>query len=383
MAAFSWLVLALVLSAFAPPARAVPITPSDDAQVIEVLGGGAARAEARRLKRDLAQQPQNPALAARFARRYIDEARAEGDPRLAGQALAVLRPWPDAATAPIDVLLMQATVEQYLHEFDSAASKLERLLARDARQPQAWLTLATIRRVQGRYAESDRACEQLGALRVALHAAACRAENDALRGDFAQAHANLRRLLASPGLDGATRNWLLTSLAELEDRALRPAAADAAYRAALAAADDSYSLTAYADFLIAQGRPDDALRLLQDQPRSDAVLLRLALAGAAAHAPQGARDAAEMRARIAQAGLRPQAQNVHAREQSMFALQVDHDPARALALARENVRQQREPIDLLVLAQAARAANQAEAVQETARLRREMDLHDRRLDALL
>jgi hypothetical protein len=382
MTASSSLVLALLLAAFALPARAVPITPTDDAQVIEVLGGGAARAEARRLKRDLLQQPQNHALAAQLARRYIDEARAQGDPRLAGQALAVLRPWPDAATAPIDVLLMQATVEQYLHEFDGAAARLERLLARDARQPQAWLTLATIRRVQGRYADSDRACAQLAALRVALHAAACRAENDALRGDFASARTSLQRLLAAAGLDGSTRNWLLTTLAELEDRALRPAAAEAAYRAALAAADDGYTLTAYADFLIAQGRPDAALRLLQDRPRSDAVLLRLALAGNAAHAPQGGRDADEMRARIAQATLRPDAQNVHAREQAMFALRVDRDAARALVLARENVRQQREPIDLLVLAQAARAANQAAAAQEVERLRQGMGLHDRRLDAL-
>ena len=382
MAASPWLFLALVLAACAPPSRAAPITPTDDAQVIEVLGGGAARAEARRLKRDLAQQPQNHALAARLARRYIDEARAQGDPRLAGQALAVLRPWPDAATAPIDVLLMQATVEQYLHQFDSAAAKLERLLARDARQPQAWLTLATIRRVQGRYAESDRACAQLAVLHVTLHAAACRAENDALRGDFAKARASLQRLLAAPGLDGATRNWLLTTLAELEDRALQPAAADAAYRAALAADDDSYTLTDYADFLIAQGRPDAALQLLQDKPRSDAVLLRLALAGSAAQAPQGARDADEMRARIAQATLRPDAQNVHAREQSMFALRIDRDAARALALARENVRQQREPIDLIVLAQAARAAGQPGAAQEVERLRQEMGLHDRRLDAL-
>jgi hypothetical protein len=236
--------------------------------------------------------------------------------------------------------------------------------------------------VQGRYAESDRACEQLAALRVALHAAACRAENDALRGDFAEARTSLQRLLSAAALDGSTRNWLLTTLAELEDRALRPAAAEAAYRAALGAADDGYTLTAYADFLIAQGRPDAALRLLQDRPRSDAVLLRLALAGNAAHAPQGGRDADEMRARIAQATLRPDAQNVHAREQAMFALRVDRDAARALVLARENVRQQREPIDLLVLAQAARAANQAAAAQEVERLRQGMGLHDRRLDAL-
>ena len=377
------LVLWMSLALAAASSFATPITPTDDAQVIEVLGGGAARAEARRLKRDLAQQPQNHALAAQLARRYIEEARAQGDPRLAGQALAVLRPWPDAATAPLDVLLMQATVEQYLHEFDGAAARLERLLVRDARQPQAWLTLATIRRVQGRYAESDRACAQLAVLHVALHAAACRAENDALRGDFAKARASLQRLLAAPGLEGATRNWLLTTLAELEDRALQPAAADAAYRAALAADDDSYTLTDYADFLIAQGRPDAALQLLQDKPRSDAVLLRLAIAGTQAGAASATADVAEMRERIALANERPDAKVFHGREQAMFALAVDRDAKRAWELARGNAAQQREPLDLLVLAQAARARGDAAALQQARQLAREIGLRDRRVEGLL
>jgi hypothetical protein len=74
---------------------------------------------------------------------------------------------------------------------------------------------------------------------------------------------------------------------------------------------------------------------------------------------------------------------VHAREQSMFALQVEHASATALALAQENLRQQREPIDLIVLAQAARAAHDDAALRELARLGRDMGLQDRRLDALL
>jgi hypothetical protein len=241
--------------------------------------------------------------------------------------------------------------------------------------------------VQGRYAESDAACARLAALRVALrvalHATACRAENDALRGDFAGARTALQQLLAAPGLDAGTRGWLLTTLAELEVRAAAPAAAERAYRAALALDDDGYTLTAFADFLVAQGRAPEALRLLKGRPRSDAVLLRLAIAGAVGGGPEAARDAAEMRARIAQARLRPDARNVHAREQSMFALQVEHASATALALAQENLGQQREPIDLIVLAQAARAAHDDAALRELARLGRDMGLQDRRLDALL
>lgn len=360
-------------------AHATPIVPTSDAQVIEVIPGGAGRAEERRLKRELAQQPQDAKLAVQLARRYMDQARASGDPRPAGQAIAALRPWPNAGTAPLDVVLMQATVQQYLHDFDGSAKLLEVLLARDENQPQAWLTLATVRRVQGRYADSDRSCARLATLRVTLYAAACRAENDALRGKTTEARRDLGKLLAAPTLDAGTRNWLTTTLAELEERAGNVAAADAAYRAALAASDDAYTRLSYADFLIDRKRDAAALDVLRDEPRTDAVLLRLAIAGARTNAPKAAKDAAEMRERIAQANLRPEAQGVHAREQSMFALQVESQPARALELARLNVRNQREPIDLLVLAQAARAAKQPEALRSLAELQREMGLQDARL----
>jgi hypothetical protein len=67
----------------------------------------------------------------------------------------------------------------------------------------------------------------------------------------------------------------------------------------------------------------------------------------------------------------------------MFALFVERQPERALELARGNVAQQREPLDLLVLAQAARATGQATALQEAQRLTQELGLRDVRVQALL
>jgi len=58
-------------------------------------------------------------------------------------------------------------------------------------------------------------------------------------------------------------------------------------------------------------------------------------------------------------------------------------PARALALARGNVEQQREPLDLLLLAEAAKASGEAAAIDEARRLKAALGLHDRRIDALL
>lgn len=380
----SFAMLLAVLGAAAAPLHAAPIVPTRDDEVIEVLPAmSGSRAEERRLRKQLAQAPRDPALALTVAKRYLEQAHELGDPSFAGMAMSAIEAWTDEATMPDGVLLMRANLQQYLHQFDASASSLQRLLARTPTQPQAWLTLATVRRVQGRYADSDAACQQVANAGAALHAKACLAENAALRGDVDRARAAFTALLAEPSLPVATRAWLTTSLAELEQRAGRASAADAAFRAALKLQADPYATLAYADFLIEQKRPAQALTLLKDQPRSDAVVLRLAIAGVQAQSASAAADAAEMRERIALANQRPDAKLFHGREQAMFALFVDHEPERALELARGNVAQQREPLDLLVLAQAARASGQGTALQEVQRLAQEVGLRDVRVQALL
>ncbi len=123
--------------------------------------------------------------------------------------------------------------------------------------------------------------------------------------------------------------------------------------------------------------------MLKGQARSDAVLLRLAIAGTQARAASAAADVAEMRERIALANERPDAKVFHGREQAMFALAVDGDAASALELARGNVAHQREPLDLFVLAQAARASGQAAAIDAAKRLAGEIGLVDQRIKAIL
>jgi hypothetical protein len=364
---------ALSLAWIACAAQADPLVPDRDDQVIESLP---ATVVARNAVQSARRSPQ---AAVAQAREWLAQARRSGDPRPAGQAIAALEPWAARPQVSAEVVLMLATAEQFLHEFEPAAQRLQTLLARDAAQPQAWLTLATLRRVQGRYADSDRACRQLLRLRAELYGRACLAENAALRGEADAARAELSRLLAQR-LDTATQGWLLTTLAELEERSGRAVAAETAYRAALAADAEGYTRLAYADFLIAAGRRAEAREQLRSEPRSDAVLLRLALAST--EAPAGQAAAAELRERFAQADQRPGAAAAHARERALFALHVDHNPAAALALARTNLTLQREPLDLLVFAQAARAVGQSMAIAEARRITEETGLHDHRIDLL-
>ena len=144
----------------------------------------------------LAANVLNAPAAVALAQLYLQQARSLGDARFAGRAMGVLAAWRDPDKAPVDVLMMLATVQQYLHAFDTAAGNLERLLQREPLHAQALLTLATVRRVQGRYTPSDAACQMLQRAGQSLYARACNAENRGLRGETDAARSDLQALLA-------------------------------------------------------------------------------------------------------------------------------------------------------------------------------------------
>ena len=163
---------ALLLSlAAAGAALAAPRVPASDDEVVEKLPAIAGWLDAqRKLRRELAQRPGDEATAIEAATAYLDLARSQGDARYAGQAAAALQAWdamPIARTPPA-VLVMRATVAQFLHDFDGAESLLKAALARRPADPQGWITLATVLRVRGRYDESDAACRALGRVGPAL-----------------------------------------------------------------------------------------------------------------------------------------------------------------------------------------------------------------------
>jgi len=182
-------------------------------------------------------------------------------------------------------------------------------------------------------------------------------------GQLAGSYAGLAQALAAaPVVDPALALWLRTRLAEMAIRLQRPGEAEAHFRAALATGlTDQFLLGAYADFLLAQRRPTEVIPLLAEWERSDILLLRLALAGKALSHPRAADWAAQLRERFAAAGLR--GDKLHEQEAARFALEIETQPARALALAQDNYSSQKEPRDAEVLMRAALAANQPEAAR--------------------
>src|SRR6188768_34848 len=98
--------VALVASLALLPAAAAPHVPATDSTVLERVPGRAVDPRARDLQALRAAwraSPQDVDLAVQLARRYVEEAAADGDPRYIGYAQAALTHWWAEAAPPVAV----------------------------------------------------------------------------------------------------------------------------------------------------------------------------------------------------------------------------------------------------------------------------------------
>ena len=361
----SYRLIALLLPFFLPwAATAAPFVPTADAQVLERLPARATDPRARellQLRSAWRRDPQNVDAAVALARRYFEEVAAQGDPRYVGYAQAALQPWWDQPAPPPPVRVMRALVLQFDHRFEPALADLAAAVAAEPGNGEAWSWRAAIHMVLADLAAARQDCERLAPLAPPLIGVACLAYVDAGTGRAGPAAAALREALQRE-TDAAApeRLWSLTRLAEIEERRGDFLAAEAAFRQALKlGVEDVYLQAAYADFLLDRGRPAEVLALLKDKGRADVLLLRQAIAAKAAGDPVAPALARELAARFDAARLR--GDTSHRKEEARFLLAVQGQPAQALALARENYAQQREPADARLLLEAAVAARQPAA----------------------
>ena len=358
--------LVLPLLVAASTSLAAPYIPPSDEHVLERLSVRPAdprMAEVGALRRQLRQDPKNPDTAVALARRYYALVAAEGDPRYVGYAQAALGPWWSDPQPPAPVRVMRAILRQFNHEFAEAVRDLDAAAKADSSDPQAWSWLAAIHMVQADYDLARKACDGLRPTTSALIGIACTAYADSMTGRVAAAAASMREALDShPRAPAEERLWVLTRLAEAQERRGGAVAAEAAYRAALALGlPDTYLLAAYADFLLDRGRAQEVVELLRDKTRADVLLLRLAIAEKAMRMPVAADHERELASRFEAARLRGDA--THRKEESRFVLALRGDAARALVLAQENFAVQKEAADARILLEAAVAAKQPEAAK--------------------
>ena len=344
--------------------------------VVERLPLRAGDRPARELAALRAQWRRDPAdadAAVALAMAYIEQAGAEGDPRYVGYAQAALQRWwneADAAGGGARAARRGAAVRPPVRRGAGRPGAAVKADPDDARG----LGLAHRDPPRARrLPAAARACERLAPLAPALLAAACRAQVDALTGRAAAAaHRCAAALQAHGDDDPAQRLWALTRLAEIEERRGDAAAAERAFRDALALQRARRLPAGGVCRLPARpaAAPREVLTLLKDDARADVLLLRLALAAKAARdarAPRWRaswRRASTPRARAATARTRRRSRASRSRCRAT--------PSARCGWRAGNYAVQREAADARILLEAAIAARQRAAAEPVLQwLRRE------------
>ena len=363
-------------------AHATPFTPKSDAEVVERLPAASdpALRTVESLRRQLAAKPADAALRLDIAQRYFDLAMAQGDPRYVGYASAALGPLEKSSASLPRYWLLRGLLQQYSHDFDGALASLTKASTLDpaAAEPVAWR--AAIRMVQARYAEASAECDKLATIATPVFAQGCASYVQASTGRLEEAYA---ALLKAPANDASPelRLWQATRLAEMAVRLQRWDEAEKHYRTALAQRiTDQFLLASYADFLQLRGRPTEVLKLLEGWERSDVLLLRLAMAGRVAGDSRAAGWTQQLKARFQAAEQR--GERLHEQEAARWALDLEGDAKRALALARSNYEKQKEPRDAEILMRAALAAKEPVAAKPAVEWLRGNRYQDQALEQL-
>lgn len=300
-------------------------------------------------------------VAVRLAHINIQLARETSDPRYLGHAQAALAPWwspdrQDEAGVPAPVLVLRATIEQSLHDFDAALRHLDLALALEPEDMQAWLTRATILTVLGRYEEAQRSCAHLPAQSVPRMV--CETQIESLTGHAKEAHDKL--LTADGVVSGDQRAWVLSVMGEYAMRSGDTPLAEKHLRDAIAIAPkDAYTRDALADLLIDEARYSEATALLAGHENDDGMLLRLAIAERRNKSDAVATHIKMLEDRFD--ASRARGDVVHRREEARFWLDLKDEPTKALDLARANWDVQKEPWDARILLAAANAAKSIHA----------------------
>jgi hypothetical protein len=230
---------------------------------------------------------------------------------------------------------------------------------------QAWITRSVVLTVRGDYPAATASCAPLARLTNNLVTTVCNASIRSLTGDAKGAYAALVTALdaSSAGQrNDAEVEWAVSTLGEIAARAGDVAEAERRLGQALALdPSDTYALAAWSDLLLDEGRAPEVAARLVGREGNDGLLLRLALADAAAGKGSASEHRLLLRARFDASHARGDV--VHRREESRFVLGLEHDPRQALELAKANWDVQKEPWDARIYLQAAAAARDPAAAR--------------------
>ena len=373
----------LIAAEMVSSALAEPRVPRNDSEVLEKITAAATKSRNTAPRHEAVWM--DPNSAATEARRLIDLARAESNPRYLGRAQAVLANWWTSTNLPTEIRLLRGTIRQSLHEFVPALDDLSAVTREEPSNAQAWLTLSTLYLVRGDWDAARQAALRLVPLTSKLIAATAATAIGSVNGQLSESYEHLSKILAEFGSGPPrVRVWSWTLLGEMAERLGKIPEAERHFGKAFAIGmEDGYLVGAYADFLLGQGRHPAVIEFLATRPETDGSLLRLAIA----HHRTDPRSpkAVEVRDRLTIRfnAARARGDRVHQREEARFCLEVLEQPDRALELARENWNVQREPADIKILLEAALATGHSATMTQAQEWIASTGFHDPALDLSL
>lgn len=341
-----------------------PYIPKSDDEVLETLPKSLISDELTTLRRQLSASPTDIDLAVHVAGRYMAMGGLEGDPRFYGYARAALKPWWDQAKPPPQVLRLRAKLREKDHRYDIALADLKLLLEQEPKNSQAWIEVANILRVQGKYEQAWQACQTLSEFGGEIPSAICRIPLQAATGKAQEADVLLSEIL--PRVTNqfpSVIQWVHTMQAKVAYALGRTKETEQFFRNGIVNNPrDKYLIRDYADFLLDEGRNDEAFELVQNHIDDNGVLLRAAIAAKRMGKDTLAEEwSNQLRTRFEEIRLR--GGQPHGRFESRFELEVNAEPKRALRLALSNWEKQKETRDSRNVLEAAIAADDSDAAQ--------------------
>ena len=353
-----------------------------------------------RLERQRARDTGDEALAAELAQLYLTRARTEREQRYFARAEALVRPWASRQDAHAATLRVQADILQNRHDFSSAVTLLDRAIALDPRDASARLMRASVKMVNGHATDARADCAGVLAAGESMAGTICLAQVIGATGGLARADALLKTLVsrdelalaagpsaqpAATSLRGAplaaansVRAWALWLLADFADRAGDARSAEMQLRAALEASPQHEGIrSALSDLLLSRGAYREALNLVDLPTPSIGLLARRARAQQLLRDPALGDTRSQIDDLVTLASRR--GDPPHLREEALIALDVDHDAARALDLAKANFDTQRETIDIRLLVRAATACGDSAVLRTVSQWIRQTGYEDSQL----
>lgn len=264
-----------------------------------------------------------------------------GDDHLLNQGWQLLSPNLQSDAPSVQHYLQAAQLSQAEHKFSNALDYLKLAFNLQPNNAQAWILKASIHTVLGNNRLARQACNQVALSLSLVTSMACKARLAETSAQRERAYQQLSKSIEHES-SIILRSWAQSITAELAVDLGHIETAERLFKSSVKAFPSVQVRSAYADLLISENRPAEALQLLNGRVRAPALEVRRMQAKQ--NLSLNIDSEIERVDTLFQQWIKHNDYR-HAREMAMFYLYIDQQPQLAYKLAEKNLQSQQEPQD--------------------------------------